>query len=278
MDSASNYVSCYNRQGNPAGGIATRNFEVSGTMDIHTGKWYTRTAGTSNHRIGLYVTSGLTVWPDGEFNGNVNDNNDSGIINAALDEFGSLTLSGGATFIASSGTTRLVSGLGSVNEEGYNWTPMYLRGTSDFIHSSGTFDNRNTKGYIGYKQGAGFIPFYNWICAFNSSTHVQNTKIRCDNNFITSGVCTEGSYGTWGLRNESSYATYISGNMILMSGSGYGWPVLNSPGVIRVGGNIIVEKDARLTLSNADKDSDVYLRGSLFLNEEGHIKEGDTSS
>jgi hypothetical protein len=63
-----------------------------------------------------------------------------------------------------------------------------------------------------------------------------------------------------------------------MSGSGYGWPVLNSPGVIRVGGNIIVEKDARLTLSNADKDSDVYLRGSLFLNEEGHIKEGDTSS
>ena len=183
-------------------------------------------------------------------------------------QFGCITVSSSATVNATAGTTILTGNVGSTNQEGYTWTPFYLRGT--FEPNGGTFINRSDKGYIGYKATSegpysSFLPFYNFIIDFDggASSHVQNTRIRILNDFTLSGAASEGSYGVYGLRNESSYDTTINGNMHLISSGGYGAPKLSRFDRVVVDGNITVGSDS-LFLMPTSSAGGIKVGGSIF--------------
>jgi len=196
---------------------------------------------------------------------------------------GALTLAEGGTYNATPYRTILTGSVGSKNVEGYNWSPFHLynmrsAGDYSFVHNSGTFMNSSGKGYIGYAKSGYLGPFWDFVIDFDggNSTHVQNTKLKIDNDFILSGAATEGAYGDWGLRNESTYETQVTGNMKLVDGGGYGFHRVDSADKIVIGENIEINSGSRLVLPNTNYTGTVNVGGSLF-NRGGLIYDGDVS-
>ena len=183
-------------------------------------------------------------------------------------QFGCITISGGATMNLTSGVTLLTGNVGSTNQEGYIWTPIYARGT--FNPNSGTFINASDMGYIGYKTTSEglygeYLPFYNFIIDFDggASFNTQNTRVRVLNDFTLSGAASEGYYGVYGLRNENTYDTIVNGNMHLVSSGGYGAPKLSNMTNVRIDGNITIGSNS-LFLMPTSSAGGITIGGGLF--------------
>jgi len=234
----------------------------------------------------IYVSGNLLIY--GTF-----DDNDSTMV----DDFGlgyiprmpqllvgALTLANQGVYEATPYLTILSGNVGSKNVEGYDWSPFHLYhwtgsdGTYSFRHNDGTFINKSSKGYIGYAKSGYLGPFYDFIqdTSTNSGQHTQNTSLQIDRDFYLSGTAGEGSYGVWGLRNESAYTTNVSGSMILKDGGSIGFPVLDYDNRIYIGNNLEIGATSKFILPNADKDGVINITGSLF-NRGGLIYDADVS-
>jgi len=187
--------------------------------------------------------------------------------------FGALTLSGNSTFNASTGVTMLSGNVGSTNEAGYTWTPFYQRGSATFNHNNGTFHNKSAKGYVAYQQyGSRVGPFYNYIQDFVAeSAHTFNTDIIIEGDATMSGTCSLNG-GVWGLRNENQYDFFVSGNLILLSGSGVGggWYQNTATPKMITEGNIIMHPDSKLTTATGSLGPGWEIGGNL-INNGGYI-------
>lgn len=187
--------------------------------------------------------------------------------------FGALTLSGNSTFNASTGVTMLSGNVGSTNEAGYTWTPFYQRGSATFNHNNGTFHNKSAKGYVAYQQyGSRVGPFYNYIQDFVAeSAHTFNTDIIIEGDATMSGTCSLNG-GVWGLRNENQYDFFVSGNLILLSGSGVGGGLYQNTATPKMitEGNIIMHPDSKLTTATGSLGPGWEIGGNL-INNGGYI-------
>jgi len=253
------------------------NFSVMNDLTVSDGDFYIGGAGLTyvgndcmvdNGDTHVFNTSGAFNRPFtvlGEFTLGVDS---TYIAGEEPNTFGCITISGGATMNLTSGVTLLTGNVGSTNQDDYNWTPIYARGT--FNPNSGTFINASDMGYIGYKKTSEglygeYLPFYNYIIDFDggASSHVQNNRMRVLNDFTLSGAASEGSYGVYGLRNESDYDTIVNGNMHLVSSGGYGAAHLSNMTNIRIDGNITIGSNS-LFLMPTSSAGGFTIGGSLF--------------
>ena len=257
-------------------------FSVVNDLTVSDGDFYTGGAGNTyvgndclvdNGATHVFNTSGANNRPFtvvGEFTLGEDSNYVAG---GESNTFGAISLSGNSTMTATAGTTILTGSVGSTNEQGYSWTPFYQRGSATFNHNNGTFYGKSNKGYIGYHQWGSMLgPFYNYIQDVDiGDPKVFNTDITCEGNCTVTGAATLYS-DVWGLRNENQYDLFISGNLIVLSGSGIGgvrYQNTDTPKMI-TRGNIIMHPDSILTTATGSAGPGWEIGGNL-INNGGYI-------
>ena len=236
---------------------ANKTLTISGNVDITKGTF--ENDGNGGQQADVYVTKNMSIYDAAAFTGG-----------AGADTFGAISLSGNSTYNASTGVTMLSGNIGSINEQAYTWTPFYQRSTATFNHNNGTFHNKSNKGYIGYQgPGGGFIgPFYNFIQDFDeTSNHTFNTSVRIEGDATMSGTAIIYG-GVWGLRNESQYKFFVSGNLILLENSGIGGTEYENASDVKMftKGDIIMHSGSKLTTATGTVGPGWEIGGSLINN------------